>query len=98
MEIEDNPPIIQDEIDTPILKRSSRGNVVLAEDSIPSSDMVNPSAKLLNFKASPLEKEALEAIVQLRESPPELALEAEKGRREYWAQLFKEADSQLKEV
>jgi hypothetical protein len=71
MEIEDNPPIIQAEIDTLVLRRYSRRKLVLVEESIPSSDMVKPSANLLKFKASPLEKEALEAIVQLRVSPPE---------------------------
>ena len=60
--------------------------------------MVEPRDKLLKFKDSPLEKEALEAIVQLRESPPEPTSEAEQGPREDWAQLFKEADRQLKEV
>ena len=60
--------------------------------------MVKPSAKLSKFKSSPLEKEALEAIVQLRESPLEPASEADQGPREDWAQLFKEADNQLKEV
>jgi hypothetical protein len=98
MEIEDNPPIIQDKIDTPSLRRSSRRKLVLSEESIPSSDMVKPSSKLSKFKSSPLEKEALEAIVQLRESPPEPSPEAEKGPRENWTQLFKEADNQLKKV
>jgi hypothetical protein len=40
----------------------------------------------------------LEAIVQLRESPPEPTPEAEQGPREKWAKLFKDADNQLKEV
>jgi hypothetical protein len=39
--------------------------------------MVKPSAKLSKLKASPLEREALEAIVQLRDSPPEIASKVE---------------------
>jgi len=73
MEIEDNPPIIQAKIDTLVLRRSSRRKFVLEEESIPINYMVKPSAKLSKFKSSPLEKEALEAIVQLRESSPEPA-------------------------
>jgi hypothetical protein len=63
MEIEDNPPIIQAKVDTPALRRSSRRNLVLVEEFLPSNDMVKPSAKLSRFRASPLENEALEAIV-----------------------------------
>jgi hypothetical protein len=96
MEIEDNPPNIQARIDTPALRGSSRRKLVLAEESIPSSDMVNPTIKLSKFKASPLEKETLEAIVQLRESPPELAPEAEQGPRENWAKLLRRQIAILK--
>jgi hypothetical protein len=98
MEIEDNPPTIQARVDTPALRRSSRRKLVLAEESLPSSDVVKPRARLSRFKVSPLEKEALEAIVQLSESPPESAPETEQGPRENWAKLFKDADRQLKEV
>jgi hypothetical protein len=98
MEIEDNPPTIQDRVDTPSLRRSSRRNLVLTEESLPRSDVVKTRSRLSRFKVSPLEKEALEAIVQLSESPPESSPETEKGPRENWDKLFKYADRQLKEV
>jgi septal ring factor EnvC (AmiA/AmiB activator) len=98
MEIEDNSPIIQSTVDTPVLRRSSRRKLVLSEEFVPSSEMVEPSDKLSKFKASPLEKEALEAIVQLRDSPPEPTSEAEQGPKEDWDKLFKETDNQLREV
>jgi hypothetical protein len=63
MDIEDNSPIIQSTVDTPVLRISSRRKLVLSEEFVPSSEMVEPSDKLSKFKASPLEKEALEAIV-----------------------------------
>jgi predicted RNase H-like nuclease (RuvC/YqgF family) len=75
-----------------------RRKLVLAEDSLPSTDVVKPRARLSRFKVSPLEKEALEAIVQLSESPPESAPETEQGPKDNWAKLFKDADRQLKEV
>jgi hypothetical protein len=93
MEIEDNPPIIQSTVDTLVLRISSMRKLVLSEEFVPSSEMVEPSDKLSKFKYSPLEKEALEAIFQLRDSPPEPSSEAEQGPKEDWAQLFKEEDS-----
>jgi hypothetical protein len=83
MEIEDNPPIIQSIVDTPVIRRSSRRKIVLSEEFVPSSEIVEPSDKLSKFKASPLESEALEAIVQLRESPPEPTSEVEQGPVEH---------------
>jgi hypothetical protein len=59
MEIEDNPQTIQARIDTPTLRRSSRRNIILAEDSHPITDVVKPRARLSRFKVSPLENEAL---------------------------------------
>jgi hypothetical protein len=98
MEIEDNPQSIQTRIDAPTLRKSSRRKLVLAEDSHPSTDVIKPRARLSRFIVSPLEKEALEAIVQLSESPPESATETDQEPKDYWAQLFKDADRQLKEV
>jgi hypothetical protein len=63
MEIEDNSPIIQATVNIPVLRRSSRRKLVLSEESDPSIDVIEISDKLLKFKSSPLEKEALEAIV-----------------------------------
>jgi hypothetical protein len=60
--------------------------------------MVEPSDKLSKFKASPLEKKALEAIVQLRDSPPDPASEAKQRPKEDWDKLFKETKSHLREV
>jgi hypothetical protein len=98
MEVEENLPIIQSTVDTLVLRRSYRRNLVLSEDFVPSSEMVEPSDKLSKFKASPLEMEALEAIVQLRDSPPEPASEVEQRPKEDWAKLFKETENPLREV
>jgi hypothetical protein len=79
-------------------KRSSRRKLVLAEESHQSTEIIKPRTRLSRLKVSPLEKEALEAIVQLSESPPESAPETDQGPKTNWAQLFKDADRQLKEV
>jgi hypothetical protein len=50
MEIEDNPQIIQARIDTPSLRRSSRRNLVLAEDSHPRTDVIKPKLSYQDFK------------------------------------------------
>jgi inosine-uridine nucleoside N-ribohydrolase len=98
MEIEDNPQTIQVKIGTPALRRSSRRKLVLAEESHQSTEVIKPRTRLSKLKVSPLEKEALEAIVQLSESPPESAPETDQGPKTNWAQLLKDADRQLKEV
>jgi hypothetical protein len=54
MVIEDNPRTIQARVDTLALKRSSRRNVVLVEDSLPNTDVVKPRARLSRFKVSHL--------------------------------------------
>jgi len=96
LEIEDNFPTMQARVDTPTLKSSSRRRLVLAEGSLPSIDIVKHRDRLSRFKFFPLENEALEAIVQLNESPPESALEKKKRPRENWDKLFKYAYRQLK--
>jgi hypothetical protein len=92
MEIEDNPQTVQVKIGTPALRRSSRRKLVLAEESHQSTEVIKPRTRLSKFRVSPLEKEALEAIVQLSESPPESAPETDQGPKTNWAQLLKDAD------
>jgi hypothetical protein len=98
MEIEDNAQTIQVKIGTPSLRRSSRRKLVLAEESHQKTEVIKPRTRLSKLKVSPLEKEALEAIVQLRESPSEPSPETVQGPKTNRAQLLKNADRQLKEV
>jgi hypothetical protein len=71
LEIEDNPQTIQAKTGTPALRKHSRRKIVLAKEYYQGIEVINPKTRLSRLKFSPLEKEALEAIVQLSESPPE---------------------------
>jgi hypothetical protein len=98
MEIEDNAQIIQDKIGTPTLRRSSKRKIVLAKEYHQSTGVVKPRTRLSKLKVYPLEKEALEAIVQLIEYPPEPSPETDQGPKTNQAQILKDANRQLKEV
>ena len=84
MEIEDNPQSVHVKMGTPTLRNSSRRKLVLTEESHQSTKVIKPRTRLSKLKVSPLEKEALEAIVQLSEYPPDPAPEIDKGPKTNW--------------
>jgi hypothetical protein len=70
MEVDDDIQIIEIKTGVPAPRRSSRNKLTIVEQSHQEIELIKPRTKLPKLKVSPLEKEALKAIVQLKESPP----------------------------
>jgi len=70
MEVDDNIHIIEVKTRVPAPRRSFKNKLTITEQSHKEIELIKPRTKLPKLKVSPLEKEALKSIVQLKESPP----------------------------